>query len=93
MVPLMCVCNCDLYCNVACWPFSYACADPAAPLGNFCAGCGLTYLLRLSGGTLRQLWHGVSVREKDFDGALIVLVRLHPWASFARSVFLIKDFD
>jgi hypothetical protein len=35
MVPSLCVCNCNLYCNVACWPFSHACADLAAPVGDF----------------------------------------------------------
>jgi hypothetical protein len=53
MVPSLCVCNCNLYCNVACWPFSHACADPATPIGDFYAECGLTYLLHLSVGTLR----------------------------------------
>jgi hypothetical protein len=62
VVPSLSVCNCNLYCNVACWPFSRTCADPAAPVGDFCAKCHLTYLLRLSGGTLRRLLHGVSFR-------------------------------
>jgi hypothetical protein len=34
-----CVCNCNLYGNVACWPYSHACADPAAPVDDFCAEC------------------------------------------------------
>jgi hypothetical protein len=29
------ICNCNLYCNVAYWPFLCACADPAAPVGDF----------------------------------------------------------
>jgi hypothetical protein len=53
MVPSPCVCDCNLYCNVAYWPFLHACADPAVPVGDFCAECRLTYLLLLSVGTLR----------------------------------------
>jgi hypothetical protein len=92
MVSSLCVCNYNLYCNVACWPFSHACADPAAPIGDFRAKCRLTYLLHLSVGTLRRLWHVVFFRRKTSMAYFIVHVWLHPWASFAWSVFSIKDF-
>jgi hypothetical protein len=93
MVPSLCVCNCDFYCNVSCWPFSNACYDPVAPVGDFCAECRLMYLLRLSVGTLRRFWHVVFFRRKTSMAYFIVPVRLHPRVSFAWSVFSMNDFD
>jgi hypothetical protein len=72
MVPSPCVCNCNLYCNVACWPFSHVCADPAALVGDLCAeylfGERLRWriLLCLSVLTLGRLSHRASLM-KDFD--------------------------
>jgi hypothetical protein len=34
-MPLPCVCNCNLYGDVACWLYSYACIGPAAYVGDF----------------------------------------------------------
>jgi hypothetical protein len=79
MVPSPNVCNCNLYCNVACWLFSHACADPAAPVSDFCVECffderlRLMHLLRCSGCTLRRLLRGVSFQENTSIIALVVL--------------------
>jgi hypothetical protein len=70
------ICNFELCCDVACWPFSRACAGPGAPLGDFCAGClfgkfffeiSMPCVLCLSGCTLMRLLRGVSFLIKDFD--------------------------
>jgi hypothetical protein len=45
------------------------------------------YLLCYSGCTLRRSWHVVFIRRETSMACFIVPVRLHPWASFARSVF------
>jgi hypothetical protein len=94
-MPSPSVCNCNLY-DVACWSYSYACADPAAPLGDFCAECLLnerlrfTHLLCYSGCTLRRLLHGASFKIKDFDSCTCCAIPAAPLGDFCVERLLNK---
>jgi hypothetical protein len=75
------------------------CDVPAVPLDDFCTESlfekdfDFAHLLCCSGCTLGRLLHRESFWKRLRFCALIVLFRLHPWATFARRVFFGKDFD